>query len=190
MTSEAAVARLVERLETEGVPYMFTGALSANLYGVPRATNDADLVVAFEDFDVVAFARGLGPDFVLDRQAMIEGFTGTMRHVVQFVPKQFDIELFHLGNDPHDRQRFSRRRRQRLPECDREAWVATAEDVLIQKLRWGRRKDLDDIVNLLTVSGDMLDWEYVGTWTREHGTGALLADLRAEADGAGPAPSA
>ena len=68
MTSEAAVARLVERLETEGVPYMFTGALSANLYGVPRATSDADLVVAFEDFDVVAFALGLGPDFVLDRR--------------------------------------------------------------------------------------------------------------------------
>ena len=42
MTSEAAVARLVERLEAEGVPYMFTGALSANLYGVPRATSDAD----------------------------------------------------------------------------------------------------------------------------------------------------
>ena len=46
MTSEAAVARLVERLEADGVPYMFTGALSANLYGVPRATCDADIVVA------------------------------------------------------------------------------------------------------------------------------------------------
>ena len=190
MTSEAAVARLVERLETEGVRYMFTGALSANLYGVPRATDDADLVVAFEGFDLVGFARSLGPDFVLDRQAMIEGFTGTTRHVVRFVPKRFDIELFHLGNDPHDRSRFARRRRTSLPECNREAWVATAEDVLIQKLRWARRKDLDDIVNLLTVSGDMLDWEYVAKWTREHGTSALLADLRAEADGGGPKPSA
>lgn len=189
MTGEAAVARLVERLEAEGVPYMFTGALSANLYGVPRATSDADIVVAFDAFDVVAFVRGLGPDFVLDRQAMIEGFTGTMRHVVHFVPKKFDIELFHLGNDPHDRSRFARRRRTSLPEGNREAWVATAEDVLIQKLRWGRRKDLDDIVNLLTVSGDMLDWEYVTQWTREHGTGALLADLRAEAAGGGPESS-
>ena len=43
MTSEAAVARLVERLEADGVPYMFTGALSANLYGVPRATSGADI---------------------------------------------------------------------------------------------------------------------------------------------------
>lgn len=119
---------------------MFTGALSANLYGVPRAANDADLVVAFDDFDVVAFSRSLGPDFVLDRQAMIEGLTGTIRDVLHFVPKQFDVELFHLGNDPHDRARFTRRRRARIAECDREAWVATAEDVLIQKLRWARRK--------------------------------------------------
>lgn len=181
MTSDDALARLVERLETQHVPYMFTGALSANLYGVPRATDDADLVVSFEGFDVVAFARALGPDFVLDRQAMIEGFTGSMRHVVHFVPKRFDIELFHLGADPHDRARFARRRRTRLPECDREAWVATAEDVVIQKLRWARRKDLDDIVNLLTVSGDRLDWEYVLGWSRQHGTITLLAELRAEA---------
>jgi len=188
MTGETAIARLVERLESLGVPYMFVGALSANLYGVPRATDDADLVVAFRSFDVIEFSRALGPDFVLDRQAMIEGFTGTMRHVLRFAPEGFDIELFHLGTDPHDRERFARRRRQWLPECDREAWVATAEDVVIQKLRWARRKDLDDIVNLLTVSGDMLDQEYVGRWTQEHGTGPLLAELWAEAGG-GPGPS-
>ena len=39
---------------------MFTGAMSANLYGVPRATDDADLVVSFEGFDVAAFVRELG----------------------------------------------------------------------------------------------------------------------------------
>lgn len=183
MTSALAIARLVDRLETQGVPYMFVGALSANVYGVARSTDDADLVVAFEGFDLVGFARSLGPDFVLDRQAMIEGFTGTMRHVLHFAPAAFDIELFHLGDDPHDRARFARRRRQRFPGCDREVWVATAEDVLIQKLRWARRKDLDDVVNLITVSGDVLDWEYVRGWTTAHGTAHLLAELRAEAEG-------
>ncbi|MFZ4733899.1 MAG: hypothetical protein ACOYK7_15270, partial [Pirellulales bacterium] len=95
----------------------------------------------------------------------------------------FDIELFHLGNDPHDRERFARRTRQPLPECDGEAWVATAEDVLVQKLRWARRKDLDDAVNLIAVSGDHIDWEYVRRWTVAHGTDELLARLRSEASG-------
>lgn len=183
MTSAAAIVRLVDLLETQGVPYMFVGALSANVYGVARSTDDADLVVAFEGFDLVGFARSLGADFFLDRQAMIEGFTGTTRHVLTFAPAGFAIELFHLGSDPHDRARFTRRRRTRIPGCDRGAWVATAEDVLIQKLRWARRKDLDDIVNLIAVSGDSLDWEYVRGWTQAHGTEELLAELRAEAEG-------
>ena len=52
---------------------------------------------------------------------------------------------------------------------------------MIQKLRWARRKDLDDIVNLIAVSGDELDWEYVNRWAKVHGTSNLLTDLRAEA---------
>jgi hypothetical protein len=181
MTSEQAVALLIDRLEAESVPYMLVGALSSNLYGVPRATDDADLVVAFDAFNIVAFCESLGDAFELDRQMMIEGFTGSVRHVLHFNPTSFDIELFCLGDDPHHRERFARRRRQHVPECDREAWVATAEDVVIQKLRWARRKDLDDIVNLLAVSGQWLDWSYVMRWSAAHGTAELLTQLRREA---------
>jgi hypothetical protein len=42
----------------------------------PRATNDADLVVEFEAFNLVEFCHRLGDDFQLDRQTMLEGFTG------------------------------------------------------------------------------------------------------------------
>lgn len=181
MTTEQAVARLIEALEREGVPYMVVGAFSSNLYGVPRATNDADIVVQFDSFNLLEFCQELGTEFVLDRQMMIEGFTGSVRNVITFRPTGFQIELFRLGEDPHHRERFQRRRRQHVPECSREAWVAAAEDVVIQKLRWARRKDLDDVVNLLAVSGGMLDWDYLRRWTASHGTGDLLEQLRREA---------
>lgn len=180
MTSEQAVARLLETLERDGVQYMLVGAFSSNLYGVPRATNDADIVVQFDSFDLVEFCNALGNDFLLDRQMMIEGFTGSVRNVITFTPTGFQIEVFRLGEDRHDRERFARRRRQHVPECSRDAWVATAEDVVIQKLRWARRKDLDDVVNLLAVSGEMLDWPYVRRWTDVHGTSFLLDQLRNE----------
>jgi hypothetical protein len=70
----------------------------------------------------------------------------------------------------------------RVPESECEAWVATPEDVVIKKLRWVRRKDLDDVVNLLVVSGQMLGWEYIHRWTVIHETGGLLAQLRREAE--------
>jgi hypothetical protein len=181
MTSEQAVGRLIELLEREGVGYLLVGAFSSNLYGVPRATNDADVVVQFESFNLVEFCARLGDDFVLDRQMLMEGFTGSVRNVINFKPTGFTIEIFRLGNDPHHQERFARRRRLHVPECCCEAWVAAPEDVVIQKLRWARRKDLDDVVNLLAVSGSTLDWGYLRGWTEKHGTTGLLDDLRTEA---------
>lgn len=182
MTSEQAVARLIDALEQEGVGYMLVGAFSSNLYGVPRATNDADVVVQFDTFNLVDFCHKLGPDFVLDPQVMMEVFTGSVRNVITFAPTGFEIEIFRLGEDAHHRERFARRRRMHVPESRGDAWVATAEDVVIQKLRWARRKDLDDVVNLLLVSGPDLDWDYIHRWTKIHGTNDLLQQLRNEAE--------
>lgn len=38
-------------------------------------------------------------------------------------------------------------------------------------------------MNLITVSGGVLDWEYVRGWMTAHGTAHVLAELRAEAEG-------
>ena len=46
MTSDQALAHIIDRLERGGVGYLLVGALSSNLYGVPRATDDADVEVA------------------------------------------------------------------------------------------------------------------------------------------------
>jgi hypothetical protein len=67
MTSEQAVARLIEALEREGVGYMLVGAYSSNLYGVPRATDDADVVIEFGSFNIVEFRRRLGTSGLLDQ---------------------------------------------------------------------------------------------------------------------------
>jgi len=63
--------------------------------------------------------------------------------------------------------------------------VATAEDVVVQKLRWaksgGRSKDFDDVVNVIRRKGGRLDSEYIEKWCRKHGTLDLLARAREEA---------
>jgi len=181
MNSEQAAAQVIEQLERLQIEYMLVGAFSSNIYGIPRSTKDADIVVAFDTMQISEFCKQLGPDFQLDRQMMIEGFTGSVRNVVRFKPTDFDIEFFRLGDDAHHQQRFQRRIRHRISDLDIEAWVPTAEDVVIQKLRWARRKDLDDVVNVLSVSSETLDWNYIRNWTDQHGTTDLLDQLREEA---------
>jgi hypothetical protein len=92
----------------------------------------------------------------------------------------FVCELFVRSEDPHDQERFGRRLRVRV--LDRVAFVATAEDMIVTKLRWAaaqRLKDREDIRNILAVRGPELDWTYLRHWAGEHGTLDVLDDIRA-----------
>ena len=67
---------------------------------------------------------------------------------------------------------------------DRDVFVPTVEDVVITKLRWShaghRRKDIEDVANVIAVQGDRIDWDYVNSWCDRHGTRELLDNVRNE----------
>jgi hypothetical protein len=46
-------------------------------------------------------------------------------------------------------------------------------------LRADRNKDRDDIHAVISVSRELIDWPYVHRWCDEHGTRALLDEIRA-----------
>jgi hypothetical protein len=100
--------------------------------------------------------------------------------VRRYTPTKFEIELFRLGKDPHHQERFARRRRLPLPDLQIEAVIPTAEDVVIQKLRWQRDKDLADVRIVMAVQAARLDWSYVQQWTDQHGTTELLNRLKSQ----------
>jgi hypothetical protein len=56
--------------------------------------------------------------------------------------------------------------------------MATAEDMIVQKVRWNRDKDRDDARNILAVQGSALDFPYIERWCDAHGTRERLEELR------------
>ncbi len=178
MNNVEITAAVVDALEALRIDYMLVGAYSSNAYGIPRATHDADFVVVVVPGQLRAVTNHLGPDFSLDPQIRMEGITGSVRNIITHEPSGFQIELFRLNTkDSHHEERFRRRRKLFLAELQRDAWIPAIEDVLIQKLRWQRFKDLDDVLSVLGVSGANLDWEYLLSWTHQHGTNSLLQEL-------------
>jgi hypothetical protein len=180
MNSEDAAIAVIDALESLAVPYMLVGSFSSNFYGIPRATHDADFVVQLREGQIRALVQELGPAFQLDPQLSFESVTGTTRYTLRLVDTPFEVELFSLSDDDHDRQRFFRRRRAELR--GRQTFLPTAEDVIVTKLRWSRGgsrgKDLDDARNVIAVQGARIDWEYVGSWCERHGTREILESLR------------
>ena len=178
MTPHEAVERVITALRAAGAAHLVTGALASNHYGIERSTKDADIVLETAPGDFASFAEALGPELKLDPQVSFETITGSLRHIITLRGTPFVIELFLLSSDPHHQERFRRRRPAQLAKITSATWIPTAEDVVIQKVRWGRHKDLDDALNVLAVQGDALDFAYIEKWCDTHGTRARLEELR------------
>jgi hypothetical protein len=175
-----ALARLVSILNRHDIAYMLVGSYSSNAYGIPRATKDADLVVAELDATFALIESSLGEDYRAESQLEFELITGTIRRVIRFVPIHFVLEIFQLSDDTFDQSRFNRRVQVQSSVLGEAVWLPTPEDVIIQKLRWSRPQDLLDVENVVIVQLESLDWNYIHRWTDLHGTTNTLSQIRGD----------
>lgn len=184
MNGTESLLELVATFERSGIPYMIVGSYSSNFYGIPRSTKDADLVVHMPSTDWAKLPGVLPNGIEMEDQMSFEMVTSTRRELLRVKDSLFQIELFRLSDDMHDRSRFERRRKVEIfPGV--EVFLPTAEDVIVQKLRWHlgakRPKDFADVVAVMQVQGRTLDWSYIEKWCAAHGTLEVLAPARAEA---------
>ena len=161
MTADQVALRVIDVLNGHGIPYMLVGSLSTNFYSMPRSTQDADIVIQSGLNEAAQLiASQCGPRLHFDPQFGFESVTGTQKLVLRAEAEDFVVELFGLSDDPHDQERF--RRRKQVDWENRRAWIASVEDAVITKLRWGhqagRRKDLVDVSAVIAFQGDAIDW--------------------------------
>lgn len=179
MTSSQIMFHVADVLEQLNINYMLVGSFSSNLYGIPRSTQDADFVVEMGTVDPATIGKLLDSELRLDPQMQFETITGTSRFIVTHTTSAFKVELFLFSDDPFHRERF--RRRIRADVLGRLTWVPTAEDVIVQKLRWyaraKRSKDYDDIRDVLNVQKGLLDLTYIRSWCDQHGSREYLEGL-------------
>ncbi len=179
MLNNDPVLPVVDALNALKIPYMMVGSYSSNLHGIPRGTRDADFVVEMATDSISLLAERLTSLFKLDPQMGFETVTFHRRWVFHHRLSEFKLEMFLLVDQPFDRERFQRRQRHTVQ--GRDVWFQTPEDVIVNKLRWGRAKDLIDAGDVIGVQGDGLDWNYIERWCGEFGRMEMLAQVRREA---------
>lgn len=176
MTTKDVMLLVVDALQRANIPAMLVGSFSSNYYGIPRSTEDVDFVIQIESNLTKDFTTILGKEFEAEAQLTFETNTGTQKQEFKVAGTEFKLELFRLSNDPFDQQRFQRRI---LVEVDgRQVWFPTADDVIVMKLRWARTKDKDDIKDVMFVQRGKLDWAYIESWCRRHGSLELMEKIR------------
>jgi hypothetical protein len=177
---DAAFA-MVEVLNQRGVSYVLVGALASMYYAMSRTTQDADFVVQLGTIQLSEIVRQLGSGFRLSHQTEFELFTAGTLFVVTHDKSPVRLDVFLLSSDPFAQKMFARRKLVQM--LGHEVCIPTPEDIVIQKLRWQRAKDLLDVRDVIAVQEGNLDWPYVERWCDAHGTRSALDKVRADVAG-------
>ena len=185
VTLALIIARILERL---GVRYCIGGSVASSVYGEIRTTFDVDVVADLGPDDVEALVAAVESDFhvvveTVDR-AIRDRSSFNLIHEEMLVK----ADVFVPPDDPVFREQLERSRRVALrPDSGSEVELASPEDVIIHKLRWyekgGRVSDRQwrDVLGVLKVQRDKLDWVYSERAAASLDVSELLARARSEA---------
>ena len=184
----AVTLLVVDVLETLHVPYLIGGSLASAVYGVTRATMDADLVADLRPEHVEPLAAALSGAFYLDLETMHHAVRQRSSFNVIHLATMFKVDVFVSKGRPFDRVQIERRTSQVLAtEPERTAYVASAEDTILAKLEWFRKggevseRQWQDVLNVLKVQHGRLDEGYLAGWASQLGVADLLERAVTEA---------
>jgi hypothetical protein len=179
--------RVIEVLEELGLDYHVGGSYASSIHGVPRQTQDIDLVVDLPRSAVSRLGSMVSGDFYVDEQSAGRAVRDKSSFNLIHLASGVKVDLFVRGDAPFDLEEFRRHRPELVQtEPERRIQVKSAEDIVLRKLLWYRLggevsdRQWTDVQEVARIQGDALDRAYLERWASELGVEDLLQRLRAE----------
>ena len=140
MLSPTQVLHLVVTiLERLGIPYMVGGSVAGSIYGIPRMTHDADLVVDLKTGHVRILASAFEAEFYVSEEAMAEALLTRGTFNIIHLESMFKVDFFVLSQRAFDQQSFANRRTISDPTAPGGVLVVCGpEELVVTKLEWYR----------------------------------------------------
>lgn len=167
MSLRDAFESLRDALEDVGVPYMVTGSIASSVHGVPRATQDIDVIIEPTREQLAELMdRFAEPTYDADVDDALDAFR--RRSMFSVIDRRgiWKIDFIFRKQRPFSKKEFDRRQRIRI--LDVSVYAATAEDVVLAKLEWAKmgesERQIRDAAGIIEVQRGRLDEEYVARW--------------------------
>jgi hypothetical protein len=177
----AVLVLVTNALEALGVPYFVGGSMASAVYGIYRATADADVIADLRPTDVEPLIARLQPDFYVDGDDILDAITHRRSFNAVHLATMFKVDVFILRDRDFDREQMRRRQMHILATSpERAVMLATSEDTVLAKLEWYRRtggasdRQWADVIGILRVRRDTIDLEYLRHWAVALGLADVL----------------
>lgn len=179
MTEKELLADCLRRLNRASVPYMLTGSMASNYWGIPRTTHDLDFVLQLPESAIASLTEVFAADFYLDPDMIRSAFRPPHQFNAIDTRSALKVDFWLLQPNPFEKTMFARRMSADL--FGETAWICTAEDVILHKLHWHKmtpsERQIGDAAGVVAVQAGALDTDYLRLWARELRVADILEDL-------------
>jgi hypothetical protein len=176
------LARLAAKLADAGVANMVVGSFASSFHGVPRSSQDIDLVIDPHPESLRRFLAALpAAEYYADADAALDALQRRSQFNVIDMATAWKADLIVRRDRPFSVEEMRRRMEGDL--LGARVFVASAEDTLISKLEWaeqggGSELQLRDASGILRLRGAELDLEYIEHWVADLGLGEVWRAVR------------
>jgi hypothetical protein len=126
------------------------------------------LVAKFSSDQIEQFVSALEEDFYIDQEMIVSAIINHSSFNIIHRESLFKVDIFIPRSGSFEKEQFNRTQRQVLSlEPKVEAFVASAEDTLLAKLKWYRmggevsERQWRDVIGMVKVQGGALDTRYL-----------------------------
>jgi len=167
LSVQSVFEKLRAALDAVCIPYFVTGSFASSAHGIPRSTNDIDIVIAPSRQQLEQLLKEFPEsEFATDREDALDALARSSLFNVVDYATMWKVDFIIKQPTPFDASRFSRRDVVEIAGVL--LYTATAEDILITKLWWAKlgesERQINDAAGVVQVQGENLDLEYVERW--------------------------
>lgn len=181
------VLQVIKVFEKLNIPYMIGGSFASGIYGIPRMTQDADILADIKLKNIQGLMDLLKDSFYIDNNMIQNAINARSSFNIIHFESMFKIDIFLPKRDLFNDSKFKRRRREKLvEEVEDKVYLTSPEDIILTKLDWFQKggevsdRQYKDVLGVIKIQNqrDGLDWNYLEYWAKEINVADLLERVK------------